>query len=223
MSGSMTQEVAQSVRALPQFRDLSEIEFAQLAAAMKMRHYERRAIIVRQGEPSQDFYFLVSGFIKMSRGGPMSQIHQERESRGQPRKEVALAVLGPGQMFGAIAALVEGTRSATVTALSDCVLVQMPHALFSQCMQRHQGFALEISRHLALRLVEANHQIELLRADTRARLAALMRHFQQIGLPEEVFPSNAEIGRMVGVSREMVSKLRSQLKSDAAAASGLTA
>jgi len=51
-----------------------------------------------------------------------------------------------------------------------------------------------------------------MKAPIDVRVVALLRNLREIGLPQELYPSNAEIARMVGASREAVSQVVQQFK-----------
>ncbi len=195
-----------ALRSFPAFEELSDTELLRLAQKMRLCSYPKKSVVVRQGEPSNHIYFLVSGFVKITRGGSLDQPVSE-EHRSHQRKEVAIAILGPGHMLGELASLAETRRSASVITISDCNLIELEHTAFIECLERNPSVALFIIRYLAQRLVESNRQVELLRGNVETRIAGLFRKLENSGLPQDVFPSNAEIGRMVGASREMVSKV----------------
>lgn len=200
-----------ALRSFPAFNELPESELKHLASQMKLCSYAKKTTILRQGEPSSHIYFLVSGFVKITRGGELANQYPG-DKRGHQRKELALAIYGPGHMLGELASLAGTQRSASVIALSDCNLIQLEHTAFIECATRNPSVALFTMRYLASRLVESNRQIELLRSSVEARIIGLLRNLNQIDLPPEIFPSNAEIGRMVGASREMVSKVVSKMQ-----------
>jgi len=118
-----------ALRSVLAFRDVAEDELKRLAMQMTVRNYRRKEVIVRQGEPSSHIYFQVSGFVKVCRGGPLSQRNAD-DRRGRDRQEVALAILGPGHMLGEMAALTDAPRSASIVALSDCSLLQFERQAF---------------------------------------------------------------------------------------------
>lgn len=202
-----------ALRSFPAFEALAEPELMRLAQKMRLCSFPKRSTVLKQGEPSNHIYFLVSGFVKITRGGNVTDT-VKNEKRNRARKEIAIAILGPGNMLGELASLAETQRSASVIALSDCNFIQLEHTAFIECAERNPSVALFVMRYLAARLVESNRQIELLRSSVEARIAGLLRSLQKSGVPQEIFPSNAEIGRMVGASREMVSKVLHKISAD---------
>lgn len=192
-------------RLLP-FQNLPEAELNRLAGKMLLQTYPKKTVILNQGDSNNHVYFILAGFVKVYRSGSMSQLGRA-DNRLRPRKEVALAILGAGDMLGELAALAKTKRAASVVAFSDCTLVQIEYAAFMECAQRNPDLALFVMQYLANRVIAANRQIDLQLASIESRVVALLRNLGDIGLPPALFPSNAEIGRMVGTSREMVSRI----------------
>ena len=65
------------------------------------------AVIIREGEPSDSFYVLLSGRARVVK-------------RAVDGEEVALGVLRPGDSFGEAALLQHGVRTASVRASGNC-------------------------------------------------------------------------------------------------------
>lgn len=202
-----------ALRSIHAFRDVDEDELRRLATQMVVRNCRKKEVIIRQGEPSAHIYFLISGFVNVSRGGPLSHLYAE-DRRNRDRQEVALAILGAGHMLGEMSALTANSRSASVIALSDCSLVQFERDSFLQSARRNPDISFFVMRYLVTRLRDANRQIDLMKAPIEVRIMGLLRHLREIGMPEELHPSKAEIARMVGASREAVSQVVQQLKSE---------
>lgn len=200
-----------ALRSVLAFRDVAEDELKRLAMQMTVRNYRRKEVIVRQGEPSSHIYFQVSGFVKVCRGGPLSQRNAD-DRRGRDRQEVALAILGPGHMLGEMAALTDAPRSASIVALSDCSLLQFERQAFIDSARRYPEVSFFVMRYLVTRLRDSSRQIDLMKSPIDVRVIALLRNLREIGLPQELYPSNAEIARMVGASREAVSQVVQQFK-----------
>lgn len=200
--------VLQSITA---FKELPDKEIDYLATKTKLCFFTKKSLILKQGDSSNHIYFLISGYAKIVRGGQFSN-PVNAEKRKQGRKEVPLAVFGPGRIIGELASLAETRRTASVFALTDCTLAQIEHTEFIACARRNSDLAINTMRYLASVVVESNQQLELLKSGVEARIISLLRHLEHIGLPLDSYPSNAEIGRMVGASRVMVSKVVQQMQ-----------
>jgi len=197
---------------LPAFRALSTSEIDSLAGKTKLCSFPRKSLILTQGDPSDNIYFLISGYAKIVRGGTFMK-GMDQDKRKHPRKEVPLAIFGPGRIIGELASLANTTRSASAIALTDCTLAEISNTDFIDCCKRNPETAIYVMRYLASVVVESNQQLELMSSNVEARVIRLIRHLESIGLPSESFPTNAEIGRMVGASRPVISKIINEIQS----------
>jgi len=81
------------LRGIPLFAGLTETESTVLGRLLRSRRYERGATIFHQGDPGTCLYLISSGVIKITR--------QHTDGR-----EIILALLGVGDVFGELALLV---------------------------------------------------------------------------------------------------------------------
>lgn len=196
-----------------------EVQLADLVELATWQTFKSGAVIVRQHEQSRTVYVVVAGYVKVMRGGelaaPMVALdpqHPQADRRTHPRLPVMLSLLGPGDLLGEVAALLNSSRSASIVALTPSELVGLPHDEFLRCLHRNPALALAVMRKMAQRLVEANQHIELWRGDLTGRVHALLRQCQSIGLDTERWLSNAEIARMVGATRAAVSPIMGRIR-----------
>lgn len=104
MSADQTAAFSASLHALEQaalFSDLSPEELGQIARLFKPRGFRQGDVVVKEGTGGAAFFVIESGEARVTIDG---------EYR---------ATLGPGDFFGEIALIDEGTRMATITAASD--------------------------------------------------------------------------------------------------------
>ena len=132
--------------------------------------------------------------------------------------EVVIAVLGPADLFGDMAVLLGGVRSADVVALTPLEAVRLRAAPFRELLQRDARLALALARLQAERLTELNQRFLLRGADATTRLLAVL---QDLALrcsagadPLAAIPPLAqrELAAMAGLSRETTSRTFSQLR-----------
>lgn len=199
----------------PVLAELPDSQLDILAAQATWKRHAAGDSLIRQNEQSGSVLFIVSGFAKIVRGGPQAQPPppvDAHERRTRTRPEAVVALIGPGDIVGEIAALLDTGRSASVVALTPCEVIALPNQDFLSCMQRHPQFALAVARKLASRLVDASRQVELMRGNLAGRIHALIRRCREQGLDTERWLSNAEIARMVGASRVAVSQIMGKLE-----------
>ena len=96
----------EALQHVPLFAELDRHEVEQIARLFKERRFAKGETVVREGSGGAAFFLIDSGEATVSVGGA-------------PR-----TTLGPGDYFGEIALIDEGTRSATITAVSELVLLR---------------------------------------------------------------------------------------------------
>lgn len=114
----------------PALRDLSLLRFLspevrrQVVERFVPAAYPFGSVIVREGEPADAFYVLVSGrarVVKSTGGG----------------EEIALNSLRPGESFGEMGLLEQTTRRATVRASSDVEVLRLDRSTFDALLAGH--------------------------------------------------------------------------------------
>ena len=92
-----------ALQRVPLFADLTKHEVQQIARLFKERRFSKGETVVQEGSGGAAFFVIESGEATVFIGG------KERTT------------LKPGDFFGEIALIYEGTRMATITASSDIV------------------------------------------------------------------------------------------------------
>lgn len=96
---------------LPLFADLERDAFLALVEEMEYRELKEGQVICREGETGDRISVVVAGKGEVS-----------RQIEGQPK---TLAFLGGGAIFGEISLLTGATSSSTVTAVTDCEVLEI--------------------------------------------------------------------------------------------------
>jgi Cyclic nucleotide-binding domain/Major Facilitator Superfamily len=107
------------LRDLPLFAPLSPATLEHLAARLERVPVPQGTEITRQGEPGEQFYIVADGEVDVSVDGRVA------------------ATLGPGEHFGEIALLRDVPRTATVTARSDAILLELGRDEFVSAVTGH--------------------------------------------------------------------------------------
>jgi len=185
------------------FATLSDDELGQIAGIVQRRRYdEPHRVVVRQHEVSSDMYYVVSGLLKVS----------ICDTKG---REIVMNLLNPGDAFGEIAFLDGGPRSATVTTMQPCELLELRRGDFIRLLHRlptlNTNLLIAMAQ-LVRRLTERAEDTAFL--DVRARLAKWLlgladNHGTALGAGQIVLSlrlSQQELGEMVQATRESVNK-----------------
>ncbi len=105
------------------FARVPAVSLQRLFTAVERVEVEPGQVVVRQGEPGDYFYVVVTGRCRVSR----------RTASGS---EVALADLGEGDSFGEEALIGDAPRNATVTMLSEGRLMRLSREEFVELIRK---------------------------------------------------------------------------------------
>lgn len=186
------------LRNVPLFAGLNEGELERLSRVCGRKRAERGEFVVRAGESTDSLYILLTGRAKVT--------NSDEEGR-----EIILAMLGPGESFGEMGLIDGSPRSADVVALEASELLVLGKDEFQRCMKDNFQVALKLMQVLVRRLREADRKIESLALlDVYGRVARLLLEMAELDDGKRIVKrkiSKQDMARMIGASREMVSKV----------------
>ena len=137
-------------------------------------------------------------------------------------RQIILALLGPGAVFGELSLLDGKPRSATVTVTEDAELVTVPRAAFLALLRREPKVAVALLGELAARLRRTDLQIANMAlcnvthrvTSTILQLVADHGVSTAEGLLLERRPTHEELASMAGTTRETVTRVLGRLERD---------
>lgn len=188
---------------VPMFASFSDEALRLLATVVTRKSIPRAATVMAAGDPTDSLYIVISGRLKVM----MS------DAEG---KEVILSILGGGEFFGEMGLIDDSPRSASVVAIEPCELLCINKRDFNRCLAENFEMAMAVMRGLVRRLREADRKIgSLALLDVYGRVARLL-----IDMAEDVNGSKVvtkrlpkqDIAKMIGASREMVSRVMKDLQ-----------
>lgn len=193
----------QILKTVPLFSSFSDAQLSQLLTGMQHRSYPRNSFILRAGEETDALYIVLSGRVKV--------LIPDEEGH-----EVILSIIGPQEYFGEMGLLDEQARSASVESLEPCEMLRLTKAGFTNILKDNFELAMLIIQNLVKRLREADRKIESLALiDVYGRVARLLidmaKNIDGKWVVEHA-PAKQEIARMIGASREMVSRVVKDLQ-----------
>jgi CRP/FNR family transcriptional regulator, cyclic AMP receptor protein len=128
------------------FRGLSSAELVRLNDVLGRTRFPARAMMLTETQLGEVVYVVLEGTLKVS----------IVQASGQ---EMALALLGPGEVVGEIALADRGGRSADVTALEPATLLWLDRTVFGQLRRDIPALTENLLALLARRLRLANAQL----------------------------------------------------------------
>lgn len=212
--GRMAQQTAADVEAVlrdtPVFRRLAPKDLHTVAQVATIKRYARGDTIFEQDSPSDAFYTIASGRVKVVRILPNG-------------KHMILEVFGKGDPLGAVAAYDGRPFPASAVALEDntaCVVI--PRPVFFRLLEEHPSLVRGLMLGLTLRLVELTNRIaELSGTRIEPRFARLfLKLADEMGRPERggtfvpLALSRQELADMVGTTIETAIRIMSRWGKD---------
>jgi CRP-like cAMP-binding protein len=177
------------------FKALNEQERRDLAVHAQSRIFAPNDPIFHVGEPGYSMMGVMVGTVRISLP----------TSKG---KEIILADLPAGELFGEIALLDGKPRSASATALTKCELLVLERRDFLSFLERSPAARLNLMQLLCERIRRSDERMaEIAFFDLPARLAkALLRYTAQGHGPPKLSLSQRELAEMAGATRENVNR-----------------
>ena len=132
--------VMDALKRAPAFSSFTEEELAPLERSMEVRSYEGGKTVIREGERGDTFYLIIDGAIRVSK-------------KKDDDSTMDLGVMGPGEVFGQLALIDGGRRSATCTAEGETTLACLPRAAFTLLYEADTTWAHHFQHMVATQLV----------------------------------------------------------------------
>ena len=183
------------------FRGLATTERQALCSRIRVRTFAAGETIFLMGAPGDTMMAVLSGNVRIS-------------VPSQEGRELLLAILFPGEVFGEIALLDGKQRTADATAMTQCSLATLERREILAFFERHPSAWLNIVSVLCDRLRKTDeHLSEVAFLQLPVRLAkALLRgvsindHAAVGKKSGQIQLSQRELGNLVGAARETVNK-----------------
>ena len=192
------------IRRVPLFALLTASQGELVADSVVKRRYKRGEVVVEQGQKTNTLYIILTGRVRV--------ITSDKRGR-----EVILATLQPGDYIGEMSLIDNQAHSATVRAEIQTDMLTLGRAEFARCLPENSSMSYAIMRGLVQRLRHADRKIESLALmDVYGRVARALLEFAApdreglMTIRDRI--SRQDIAKMVGASREMVSRVMKDLE-----------
>ena len=191
-----------NLSSIPLFVDLDDVELASVEEHCTPRKYPKNSMVILEEEFGDIIFIILMGTVKITR------VNDEG-------KEVILALLGAGEIFGEMAILDGEARSANALAQEDCELLAIQKSEFLNLLRRNFKISFALMCELAKRLRKSDQQIEALSlSDAEHRIGvSVLNLAEDMGVIRkgqvtiDKLPFQQDIANMSGTSRETVSRV----------------
>lgn len=191
---------------VPLFSELSSEDLERISRVAVPRSYPKGVRVFHEGDRSDACYIVRSGDLRVTREHPDG-------------RAIALATLGPGDIFGELAMLDGEARSASVESLTDCELLALPASDVRQLLRGSSEITVKLVFALTRRLREANERIARQSFQTvPSRVAGVLSQLIAEEAPLEgrdgvtIRMTQADLAQLAGTSRESVSRFLAVLE-----------
>jgi CRP-like cAMP-binding protein len=192
------------IRRVPLFSTLTQAQAEAVADSVIKRRFKRGECIVEQGKKSNCLAIVLTGRARVV----------TTDTRG---REVILATMNPGDYVGEMSLIDNQPHSATVKAEVQTDVLILGRTEFARCLPENTSMAYAVMKGLVQRLRHADRKIESLALmDVYGRVARALLEFArpdkdgQLVIKDRV--SRQDVAKMIGASREMVSRVMKDLE-----------
>jgi CRP-like cAMP-binding protein len=177
------------------FSSLDEKARRDIAACAMPRSFTAGESICRLGDRGDSMMAVVVGTVRISRP----------TSRG---KEIILADLGSGELFGEIALLDGKPRSANVVSLTNCELMILERRNLIPFLERNPAVCMKLMEILCARIRRSDERMsDIAFFNLPIRLAKTLLNYQpDVRAGAKLSLSQSELAEMAGGTREKVNR-----------------
>jgi len=126
------------------FQDLEEGEIHKVLKRTRHRKFSAGAVIIQEGEPGDSLFIMQEGEVEITKQLTLAL------DEDTPKERVMIRLRAEnGVYFGEMALLENENRSATVTALSTCSLLELYQKDFLELIEQNPAMGVKLLLRLA--------------------------------------------------------------------------
>lgn len=185
---------------VPVFVTLTKEEREELASRMRVRQFARDEVIFHRDDPSGHFFAIVAGTVKLA-------------VQDETGREVVIAILRGGDVFGELELFDDLPRSVTVTAITETQVLALARNDFFEVLERHPRAMRAMLTWLARTIRDTSRRIEdLVFLDLPSRVAKSLLDLRSAGANGEIHLTQEDIASFVGATRASVNRVLADLE-----------
>ncbi|HLA79772.1 MAG TPA: Crp/Fnr family transcriptional regulator [Vicinamibacteria bacterium] len=181
------------------FHGMSDDQMRMVEERTVMREIRRKEVLYLPGDAGDRIYLLKRGVVKIS-------------TLTEDGREIILALLRPGEVFGEEAVLEDAPRDHMAEAHDDALLCVITRSDFMAVMRAHPEMAFKVTKLVGFRLKTLRNRVEgLLFKGAPARLAQTVLDLARDhgvkdakGILVPLKLSQQDLANLIGVTRESV-------------------
>lgn len=182
----------------PFFNGFNRTVIDRLLSHAITRRVKKGTILFRKGDPGSSLYAVCAGLVRISVPSVQGQ-------------DAIFNLVPPGDLFGEIALLDGGARTADAVVIENSELMVIERRDFIPLVQEYPDVAMKLIEVVCTRLRRTSEQVEdivFLGLPERLAKALLRLHARSTANPDNVIRvTQRDLSQMVGASRESANKL----------------
>ena len=201
MAGLKTDDILEIISRNQILNELDRRELGELCALGQVERFAKGGIIFDKGDPGDRLYAVLTGQVGIN-------------SISTDGKELILNIIDPGEIFGEVAVIDGGDRTAGAVAMQVTELLRIRRSEFLTFLERHPKLSIRLLVVLCERLRRTTDAIEdtvfldIPRRLAKRLLSLMERHGEPCveGIRISVKLSQEDLGHMLGATRESINK-----------------
>jgi CRP-like cAMP-binding protein len=182
-----------------------KVFLSKINGGRTVSRYGKNQVVYAQGDPADSVFYIQSGKVKAT-------------VVSEQGKEAVVALLGANDFFGEGCLAGQPLRLATVSAMTECVVVRIAKSDITSVIHNEPAFAELFIAHLLARNSRVEEDlVDLLFSSSEKRLARvllLLANFGKEGRPEPIIAkiSQETLAEMIGTTRSRVSHFMNKFR-----------
>jgi len=186
------------LRAHPFFKGLDEVVIEWLIPRATSRKVKKGAVLFRKGDTGSQLYAVCAGAVRIS-------------APSEEGKDAIFNLITPGDIFGEIAFLDRGPRTADAVVVESGEVMVIERRDFILLLREHPDVSMRLIELLCSRLRRTSEQVEdIIFLGLPHRLAKVLMHLYRRSSTNDasnkIHITQHEISQMIGASRESTNK-----------------
>ncbi len=189
------------------FTCLSQNEMMEFSRKALEKRYAKKEMIFLPGDRGDKVYLLKAGVVKISK-------------YAENGKEVILAMINPGEIFGEMALIDPTPREHVAEAVMDSYLCIVDREMFMQYLRRNPEMSMQITKIIGLKFKRLRQKVEdLVFRNVYQRLAGLLIHLTDTYGYDKggktylyIKLTHADMASLIGSTRETTTAILNEFK-----------
>jgi CRP-like cAMP-binding protein len=134
------------LKKIPILRDLDEEELGQFLKIARRVRFPKGQSIITEGQTGETLYIMEEGMVEISKTLVMGKGQENSRDRDKVLTKLSAE---DHAIFGEVALFEQSKRTATVVALTDCLLLEISKSDFLRLAEENPRVGYKISRNIA--------------------------------------------------------------------------